>query len=51
MQNTSGSFSYEELDGKNNEAAKILQAIGVSTGDSVGYVPYVNDVLTGALAV
>ena len=50
-----GSLSYGELDGKSNEAAKTLQAhpkLGVTAGDSVGvYVPYVKDVLTGALAV
>ena len=47
-----GSLSYGELDGRSNTAAKILQAIGVRAGDSVGvYVPYVKDVITGALAV
>ncbi|MBR0035176.1 MAG: AMP-binding protein, partial [Synergistaceae bacterium] len=46
------SLSYGELDGRSNTAAKILQAIGVRAGDSVGvYVPYIKDVITGALSV
>ncbi len=51
-EDTFGSLCYGELDGKSNRAAKILQGLGISTGDSVGvYVPYVKDVITGALSV
>ncbi len=47
-----GSLSYGELDRKSNEATKILQALRVCARGAVGvYVPYVKDVLTGALAV
>ena len=47
-----GSLSYRELDGKSNSGAKMLQGLGVTAGDSVGvYVPYVKDVITGALSV
>ncbi len=46
-----GSLSYGELDGKSNKAAKMLQGLGVGAGDSVGvYVPYVKDIITGALS-
>ncbi|MBR0278477.1 MAG: AMP-binding protein [Synergistaceae bacterium] len=46
-----GSLSYRELDGKGSATAKRLQGLGVTAGDSVGvYVPYVKDVITGALS-
>ena len=46
-----GSLSYGELDGKSNSVAKRLQGFGVTAGDTVGvYVPYVKDVITGALS-
>ena len=46
-----GSLSYRELDGRSSAAAKTLQGLGVMAGDSVGvYVPYVKDVIVGALS-
>lgn len=46
-----GSLSYGELDGISNTIAQRLQGLGVMAGDSVGvYVPYVKNVITGALS-
>ena len=53
-EDSSGSLSYRELDGRSNTGAKMLQAhqkLVIIAGDSVGvYVPYVKDVIIGALS-
>lgn len=47
-----GSLSYGELHALSNNISHRLEGLGVRAGDSVGvYVPYVKDVITGALSV
>ena len=47
-----GSLSYGELHERSNNIAQRLAGLGLRAGDSVGvYVPYVKDVITGALSV
>ena len=47
-----GSLSYRELHERSNIIARRLAGLGLRAGDSAGvYVPYVKDVITGALSV